>query len=70
MSGGSWRALGIAFVAACLTLGLRAPAASADSTHYQTLQLGERSRGMAAAYTGFAADGSLRSGSTQRVYHI
>jgi len=32
--------------------------ASADSTHYQTLQLGERSRGMAAAYTGFAADGA------------
>jgi len=30
----------------------------ADSTHYQTLQLGERSRGMAAAYTGFAADGA------------
>lgn len=29
-----------------------------DSTHYQTLQLGERSRGMAAAYTGFAADGA------------
>ncbi len=58
MSGGAWRALGIAFVAACLTLGLRAPAASADSTHYQTLQLGERSRGMAAAYTGFAADGA------------
>ena len=35
-----------------------AGAASADSTHYQTLQLGERSRGMAAAYTGFAADGA------------
>jgi hypothetical protein len=32
--------------------------ASADSTHYQTLQLGERSRGMAAAFTGFAADGA------------
>jgi long-subunit fatty acid transport protein len=30
--------------------------AFADATHYQTLQLGERSRGMAAAYTGFAAD--------------
>ena len=32
--------------------------AQADSTHYQTLQLGERSRGMAGAYTGFAADGA------------
>ena len=32
--------------------------AFADATHYQTLQLGERSRGMAAAYTGFAADGA------------
>jgi len=33
-------------------------AARADSTHYQTLQLGERSRGMAAAYTAYAADGA------------
>lgn len=32
--------------------------ANADSSHYQTLQLGERSRGMAAAYTAFAADGA------------
>lgn len=32
--------------------------AQGDSTHYQTLQLGERSRGMAAAYTAFAADGA------------
>ncbi len=32
--------------------------AQADSTHYQTLQLGERSRGMAAAFTAFAADGA------------
>jgi hypothetical protein len=32
--------------------------AQADGTHYQTLQLGERSRGMAGAYTGFAADGA------------
>ncbi len=32
--------------------------AVADATHYQTLQLGERSRGMAAAYTAFAADGA------------
>lgn len=30
----------------------------ADATHYQTLQLGERSRGMAAAFTAFAADGA------------
>jgi len=32
--------------------------AQGDGTHYQTLQLGERSRGMAAAYTAFAADGA------------
>ena len=32
--------------------------AQADSTHYQTLQLGERSRGMAGAFTAFAADGA------------
>ncbi len=32
--------------------------AQADSTHYQTLQLGERSRGMAGAYTAYAADGA------------
>lgn len=32
--------------------------AQGDSTHYQTLQLGERSRGMAGAYTAFAADGA------------
>ncbi len=32
--------------------------AQGDSTHYQTLQLGERSRGMAGAFTGFAADGA------------
>ena len=43
-----------------LALASSATEASAqgDSTHYQTLQLGERSRGMAAAYTGFAADGA------------
>jgi len=50
--------LGIAFVAACFTRAVCPQSASADSTHYQTLQLGERSRGMAAAYTGFAADGA------------
>jgi len=55
---GAWRALGSAFVAACLTPAVCPQFASADSTHYQTLQLGERSRGMAAAYTGFAADGA------------
>ena len=32
--------------------------AQGDSSHYQTLQLGERSRGMGGAYTGFAADGA------------
>ena len=32
--------------------------AQGDSSHYQTLQLGERSRGMAAAFTGFASDGA------------
>jgi hypothetical protein len=60
MSGGSWRALGIAFVAACLVPTVRPQSANAqaDGTHYQTLQLGERSRGMAAAYTAFAADGA------------
>ena len=57
MSGG-WRAWGIAFVGGCLALAVCPPSAIADSSHYQTLQLGERSRGMAAAYTGFAADGA------------
>jgi hypothetical protein len=41
-----------------LIVGRTTALAQADSTHYQTLQLGERSRGMAAAYTGFAADGA------------
>jgi hypothetical protein len=60
MSGGSWRALGIAFVAACLVPTVRPQSvkAQADGTHYQTLQLGERSRGMAGAFTAFAADGA------------
>jgi long-subunit fatty acid transport protein len=49
-----WLAFAIIWSAAMLT-GLDA---RADSTHYQTLQLGERSRGMAAAYTAFAADGA------------
>jgi hypothetical protein len=58
MSRGVRRAFGAAFVVANLALVACASFASADSTHYQTLQLGERSRGMAAAYTGFAADGA------------
>jgi long-subunit fatty acid transport protein len=41
-----------------VSLVLHGSIAHADSTHYQTLQLGERSRGMAAAYTAFAADGA------------
>ena len=41
-----------------LSFGQSVAFAQADSTHYQTLQLGERSRGMAAAYTGFAGDGA------------
>jgi hypothetical protein len=46
-------------VALCvLSLSSRTARAQGDSTHYQTLQLGERSRGMAAAYTAFAADGA------------
>ncbi len=58
MGGGTWRGLGIAAAATCLAVGVCPRFAGADSTHYQTLQLGERSRGMAAAYTGFAADGA------------
>lgn len=38
---------------------LASPAATrADATHYQTLQLGERSRGMAGAFTAYAVDGA------------
>ena len=51
MSGGVGRALGIAMCAACLVAIVNPSDVRADSTHYQTLQLGERSRGMAAAYT-------------------
>lgn len=51
------RALVAAWVAAVACLARPVPA-TADATHYQTLQLGERSRGMAAAYTAFAADGA------------
>ncbi|MBT8451933.1 MAG: hypothetical protein KJO40_08215 [Deltaproteobacteria bacterium] len=39
-------------------VGTSSAAAQADSTHYQTLQLGERSRGMAGAFTAYAADGA------------
>ncbi|MGB5191898.1 MAG: hypothetical protein WBN70_02875 [Polyangiales bacterium] len=49
----------LAWIAALATSALPLSAdAQGDSSHYQTLQLGERSRGMAAAYTGFAADGA------------
>ena len=58
MSRGVRRACRIGFVAAYLAVAIGSSSARADSTHYQTLQLGERSRGMAAAYTGFAADGA------------
>jgi hypothetical protein len=50
--------LALAGVGACLALLACPSFATADATHYQTLQLGERSRGMAAAYTAFAADGA------------
>jgi hypothetical protein len=54
------RAFGLASLVGLLASLLFAQRADAqgDSTHYQTLQLGERSRGMAAAYTAFAADGA------------
>ena len=49
----------VSFVGFATTMLLPALAnAQGDATHYQTLQLGERSRGMAGAYTGFAADGA------------
>jgi long-subunit fatty acid transport protein len=44
------------FIVGAALLAFSVSDAFADATHYQTLQLGERSRGMAAAYTGFAAD--------------
>jgi hypothetical protein len=49
---------GLALVVSALAAVFVGASAHADSTHYQTLQLGERSRGMAAAYTAFAADGA------------
>ncbi|MDH3622662.1 MAG: hypothetical protein OEQ49_02220 [Myxococcales bacterium] len=49
----------IAGAALLLVLTVESSAsAQGDTSHYQTLQLGERSRGMAAAFTGFAADGA------------
>jgi long-subunit fatty acid transport protein len=48
----------LAIVAAGLVSSVLPDSARADSTHYQTLQLGERSRGMAGAFTAFAADGA------------
>jgi len=48
----------LALVAASLGSTVLPDSARADSTHYQTLQLGERSRGMAGAFTAFAADGA------------
>ncbi len=48
-----------AFIAVVTAMLLPSSAgAQGDGTHYQTLQLGERSRGMAGAYTAFAADGA------------
>lgn len=48
-----------AFIAVATAMLLPSSAgAQGDGTHYQTLQLGERSRGMAGAYTAFAADGA------------
>jgi hypothetical protein len=43
------------FIVGAALLAFSVSDAFADATHYQTLH-GERSRGMAAAYTGFAAD--------------
>ena len=59
-SNGERRRVGWLLLVACVAAAvvLPTPIATADSTHYQTLQLGERSRGMAAAYTGYAADGA------------
>jgi hypothetical protein len=50
--------LALVGVGVCLALLGCPSVATADATHYQTLQLGERSRGMAAAYTAYAADGA------------
>ena len=54
------RGLRLVTLAGFVALALISESAKAqgDSSHYQTLQLGERSRGMAGAFTGFAADGA------------
>lgn len=52
-----WVRAALVIVVASL-VGESSSQAQGDSSHYQTLQLGERSRGMAAAFTGFAADGA------------
>ncbi|MBW1757847.1 MAG: hypothetical protein JRJ80_16980, partial [Deltaproteobacteria bacterium] len=59
MLGGVCRAARAVLWTVLLALAVNGSAAAqGDSSHYQTLQLGERSRGMAAAYTAFAADGA------------
>jgi len=60
MRSGVVTAVSLGLLGAFLALCLAPPSANAqaDSTHYQTLQLGERSRGMAGAYTAYAADGA------------
>lgn len=55
---GGLRRAGRAGWIAILALAALQSQAGADSSHYQTLQLGERSRGMAAAFTAFASDGA------------
>ena len=50
--------VGLLIAIATLAICPRTAKAQADNTHYQTLQLGERSRGMAGAYTAYAADGA------------
>ena len=56
MRGGTRTWVGL--LLAVLALGAQQSPVRADATHYQTLQLGERSRGMAAAFTAFATDGA------------
>jgi hypothetical protein len=60
MRGAGGKALWVSLLIALVSPSLdpHTANAQADSTHYQTLQLGERSRGMAGAYTAFAADGA------------
>ena len=60
MRGAGGKALWVSLLIALVSPSLdpHTANAQADSTHYQTLQLGERSRGMAGAYTAYAADGA------------